>query len=242
MTVIAASCARTPRQNPSVIRGTTAGIVAAVAVLLAACQENAALSRPRDVPEASGFDFFVLALSWSPSYCASQGEHANRQQCGSDTPYGFVVHGLWPQYENGYPSDCPTDRRLSVPRTLSDGMLDIMPSTGLIRHEWAKHGTCSGVSQEDYFTLTRLAFERIAIPDRYRTERDTRPVDPDSVETAFMSVNPGLSPDAVAVTCDRRYIRDVRICLTRDLGAFIACREVDDDGCAKDTAVMPSVR
>jgi ribonuclease T2 len=223
----------------------TAALIVAAAVFLAACQQDSRAAEPEapDVPKATGFDFFVLALSWSPSYCASEGKHANRQQCGPDAaPHGFVVHGLWPQFEHGYPSNCPTDRPLGVPRPLSDSMLDIMPSTGLIRHEWAKHGTCSGVSQENYFTLTRMAFERIAIPQGYRAETSIRPVDPDSVESNFTAANPGLPGDAIAVTCDRRYIRDIRICMTRDLAGFVACPEVDDDGCAKDTAVMPPVR
>lgn len=246
MTGNAASCARASRSIRLVNRSKTAAFAIAVAAmaLVAACQQesDAAQGTVRAVPEASGFDFFVLALSWSPSYCASEGERANRQQCASERPYGFVVHGLWPQYESGYPSECPTDRPLSVPRALSDTMLDIMPSTGLIRHEWVKHGTCSGVSQEDYFTLTRMAFERIEIPDHYRAASSTRPVDPDAVESAFAALNDGLSPDAIAVTCDRHYLREVRICMARDLTGFVACPEVDDDGCDRDTAVMPPAR
>jgi len=244
MTGIAASCARAPRPIQSMRRLSTAALVVAAAAFLAACQQEstAAEPQPRDVPNATGFDFFVLALSWSPSYCASEGEHANRQQCGADASHGFVVHGLWPQFQRGYPSDCPTDRPLGVPRPLSDTMLDIMPSTGLVRHQWTKHGTCSGVSQKDYFTLTRMAFERIAIPGGYRSETSVRPVDPDSVEAAFTAANPGLPANAIAVTCDRHYLREVRICLTRDLAGFVACPEVDDDGCSRDSAVMPPAR
>jgi ribonuclease T2 len=118
-------------------------------------------------------------------------------------------------------------------------MLDIMPSTGLIRHEWATHGTCTGLSQADYFTLTRMAFETVEIPAQYRAAPDTRPVDPDSVEAAFTAINPGLPANAIAVTCDRRFLRDVRICMTRDLSGFVACPEVDANDCSKRQAVMP---
>lgn len=221
-----------------------AALIAAV-VFLAGCEQEtpAAEPQPATVPEATGFDFFVLALSWSPSYCASEGKHANRQQCGPDAPsHGFVVHGLWPQYERGYPSECPTERPLGVPRALSDTMLDIMPSTGLVRHEWKKHGTCSGVSQQDYFTLTRTAFERVAIPGEYRTAANIRAVDPGQVESAFIASNPDLPGGAIAVTCDRRFLRDIRICMTRDLGGFVTCPEVDNDGCERGSAVMPPVR
>jgi len=202
-------------------------------------QSASATPIPASPPIGSGFDFYVLALSWSPSYCASYGDRANRQQCEADEPFGFVVHGLWPQFSKGYPTACPTDRPLSVPRALSDSMLDIMPSTGLIRHEWSEHGTCSGLSQEDYFKLTRMAFETIAIPPSFADAASIRTIDPESVENAFVSANPGLPNDAVAVTCDRRYIRDIRICLSRDLSGFVSCPEVDADACRKAGAVMP---
>jgi ribonuclease T2 len=225
------------------------GALVAIVLTLVACEDdsaapaagNAAAERPT-VPQGSGFDFLVLALSWSPSYCASEGKHANTQQCGASRSYGFVVHGLWPQFEKGYPSDCPTDQPLGVPRSLSDSMLDIMPSTGLIRHEWKTHGTCSGLSQEDYFKLTRMAFDTVAIPGKYRAARTIRSINPDSVEDAFKTANPGMRGNAIAVTCDRRYLRDVRICMTRDLAGFVSCPEVDGDACDRKTAVMPPAR
>jgi ribonuclease T2 len=192
-----------------------------------------------DIPVGTGFDFFVLALSWSPSYCASYGDRANRQQCDGSKSFRFVVHGLWPQFERGYPSDCPTDRSLTVPRVLSDGMRDIMPATGLIRHQWTKHGTCTGLSQREYFAATRAAYEMISIPQQFLQVDSYRNVDPDSVERAFMASNPNLPGNAIAVTCDRRFLREVRTCLARDLAGFVSCPEVDDDACPKPNAVMP---
>jgi ribonuclease T2 len=53
------------------------------------------------------FDFYVLSLSWSPSFCEAASERGNsgrsqQAQCGG-RPFSFVVHGLWPQYERGFP-------------------------------------------------------------------------------------------------------------------------------------------
>ena len=104
----------------------------------------------RSFPAGSGFDFYVLSLSWSPSYCEAEGDNANRQQCDIGRPYAFVVHGLWPQFERGFPADCDTAER-EVDNDTLRSLYDIMPSSGLIRHEWRKHGTCSGLSQHDYF-------------------------------------------------------------------------------------------
>ena len=193
-------------------------------------------------PEAkgSGFDFYVLSLSWSPSYCEAEGSDANRQQCQSKRPYAFVVHGLWPQFEHGYPSRCPTDRPGVADDTLRK-LYDIMPSAGLIRHEWTEHGSCTGLSQQDYFATLRAAREHIAIPAEFRRLDAYRTVDPDEVEKAFRGANPALPADGVAVSCDQRYLREVRICLTKEL-AFRVCPEVDRRACRRDKAVMPPVR
>src|SRR5262249_40589503 len=51
------------------------------------------------------FDYYVLSLSWSPSFCETATGNARRQQCGT-RPFSFVVHGLWPQYERGFPESC----------------------------------------------------------------------------------------------------------------------------------------
>ena len=193
-----------------------------------------------DVPAGTGFDFYVLSLSWSPSYCEAEGEDANRQQCESATPYAFVVHGLWPQFERGYPENCRTDED-GVDNATLRTLYDIMPSAGLIRHQWRKHGSCAGLSQDDYFDVLRAAREAVAIPAEFRRVEAYRTLDPDAAERAFLSANPGLAEEGIAVTCDRRFLREVRICLTKDL-AFRECPEVDRRACQRDKVVMPPAR
>lgn len=195
---------------------------------------------PTGVARGKGFDFYVLSLFWSPSYCEAEGGEANRQQCDSGRPYAFVVHGLWPQFEKGYPADCPTGER-DVSRDIVSDMLPLMPSTGLIRHQWRKHGSCAGLSQADYFDVLRAARSRVAIPKDYERLRDYRIITPGEVETAFLRANPGLDANEVAVSCDRRYLREVRICMTTAL-EFRACPEVDRRSCRLGKAVMPPVR
>ena len=114
------------------------------------------------------FDFYVLALSWSPSFCEKQkpARRAKDPQC-SGRPFSFVVHGLWPQFEQGYPSYCqvPAPR---LERALVDKALDLMPSRGLIYHEWNRHGTCTGLSAQAYFATVRKARAVVTIPPAYR--------------------------------------------------------------------------
>jgi ribonuclease T2 len=203
---------------------------AAAAALLFLC--GPALSRD--------FDFYVLSLSWSPSYCAAEGARTEPAQCASGRPYAFVVHGLWPQNENSYPEFCDASPDW-VPQSLVNSMLDLMPSKRLIVHEWKKHGTCVGLSAADYFALIRKVRARIEIPAPYVNVEEWKTVSPGTVETEFRKANPGLQSDAIAVTCDNRHLREVRICMTRDLD-FRSCPEIDRRSCRRQTMAMPPVR
>ena len=185
------------------------------------------------------FDFYVLALSWSPSYCEAEGSGADPHQCNARKPLGFVVHGLWPQYEQGAPERCAAAER-DVPRSLVRSLSDLIPSVGLIRHEWRTHGTCSGLAQADYFALLRQARERIAIPAPFRNLQSTRSLEPGEAERLFLRANPGLEREAVAVTCGRDLLREVRICMDRDL-RFRACAEVDRRSCRRRSVLMPAM-
>jgi ribonuclease T2 len=204
-------------------------------LVLAAAWPVAALAE--DVP--GRFDFYLLALTWSPSYCAAEGGARDDGQCQSGRRYGFLVHGLWPQYERGYPEDCPTN--LAPSRTDIRGLSDLMPAEGLVRHEWRTHGACSGLAPADYLQTIRRAREAINIPAAFRNIAGYKTVSPSEVEAAFVAANPGLEPGDMAVTCDGRRLREVRICLTSDL-RFRACEEVDRRGCRAAKVVMPPVR
>jgi ribonuclease T2 len=188
------------------------------------------------------FDFYVLSLSWSPSFCESAGERGTppQQQCAS-RPYSFVVHGLWPQYEKGFPEFCqqPSPR---LNRNIVSSMLDLMPAPRLIFHEWDKHGTCSGLNPNAYFENVRKARAQVKIPDAYLDLKEPLMVTPDEVEDAFVKANPGLERDGIAVTCDSRRLGEVRICVGKDL-SFRSCPEIDTRGiCRRDKVVMPPVR
>lgn len=185
------------------------------------------------------FDFYVLSLSWSPSYCAAEGGEANTEQC--ERAFAFVVHGLWPEYEQDYPEFCPSSQPDRVPKELAEAYRDIVPSAGLMGHQWRKHGSCSGLSQSDYFALLRKARQRVTVPAGLSHIEAPRMISPEDVERQFVAANPGLAPAGIAVTCDRRFLREVRICMTRGL-QFRACEEVDRNACRKQKVLMPPAR
>jgi ribonuclease T2 len=191
------------------------------------------------------FDFYVLSLSWSPSFCEAASERDNGNggrssaQCGG-RPFSFVVHGLWPQYEHGFPDYCqrPSPR---LDRNIMTSMLDLMPAPGLIFNEWDKHGTCSGLGARAYFETIRKARSAVKIPPEFLELSAPKTVAPAEIEDAFIKVNPGLSNSAIAVTCDRTRLSEVRICLSKDL-QFRACEEIDRRACRRDQVVMPPMR
>lgn len=202
-----------------------------------------ALAQDRRQGEPGQFDFYVLALSWSPSYCeAARAKASDRvpdQQCGG-RPFAFVVHGLWPQYDRGFPSYCqvPAPR---LDRAIVGSMLDLMPSPRLIFHEWDQHGTCSGLSAHGYFDTVRKARATVKIPPNYLELGKPITVSPAEVAEAFMKANPGLSRTAMAISCDNRRLTEVRVCLGKDF-SFHDCAEIARRTCRRDEIAMPAVR
>jgi len=211
-------------------------------VLLLAGANASAQDHRQNAPGA--FDFYVLSLSWSPSFCEAARERGSngrstQAQCGG-RPYSFVVHGLWPQYERGYPEYCqrPAPR---LDRNVMRSMLDLMPAPGLIYNEWDKHGTCAGLGARAYFETIRKARAIVKIPEEYLDLAVPKTVSPKEVEDAFIKANPGLSASAIAVRCDSRRLGEVRICMNKDL-QFRACEQVDRSACRRSQIVMPPMR
>lgn len=208
-------------------------------VIIAALLSGPALAQRFERGGAPGqFDFYVLALSWSPGFCALDGDRErNREQCDEGSGLRFVVHGLWPQNERGFPSECGPAGR-SPTRLQLDQARGLFPTEGLARYQWRKHGTCSGSSPGEYFADTRRAREKVAIPPEFaRADRDQDWTAPE-IERAFIAANPGLRSDMMSVGCRRQVLQEVRICFTRDLRNFRSCPEVDRSGCrARDITV-----
>jgi ribonuclease T2 len=189
------------------------------------------------VPIGTGFDFYVLSLSWSPTWCKGNDPKKRSTQC--ERGYGLIVHGLWPQNETGYPQFCPTRQSDRVPEALGRQYLDIVPSMGLIGHQWRKHGTCSGLSQADYFAVTRAARGKLAIPAELASSEGSRNLSVASIETAFAAKNPGMAKDMIAVTCEGSLVEEIRICFDKEL-KFRTCPEIDCRACRRDTVLLPA--
>jgi ribonuclease T2 len=229
-------------------RSSISPLPVAAALLLFGALNGIATTGPASAQEhrqdtPGDFDYYVLSLSWSPSFCEEAEERGNGRrssaQCGG-RPFSFVVHGLWPQYEHGFPQYCqrPSPR---LSRNIMTSMLDLMPAPGLIYNEWDKHGTCSGLDERAYFETVRKARAAVKMPEQYRELSEPKTVAPAEIEDAFVKANPGLTSSAIAVTCSRTRLSEVRICLSKDL-QFRSCEEIDRRGCRRDQVSMPPMR
>src|SRR6202050_5503919 len=183
-----------------------------LATLTALAMAGTASAQDRRQNAPGEFDFYVLSLSWSPSFCEEASERGGGRsqgaQCGG-RPFSFVVHGLWPQYEHGFPEYCEQPSPW-LDRNIMTSMLDLMPAPGLIFNEWKKHGTCSGLGGRAYFETIRKARAAVKIPPEFLELSEPKTVAPTEVEDAFIKVNPGLSSSAIAVTCNRTRLSEVR--------------------------------
>lgn len=200
--------------------------LAALSVVIAASASGAVLAqrdffsddRETQKNQAGVFDYYALVLSWSPTHCSTTHGFDDDQQCNraDGRRYAFILHGLWPQYEKGWPQNCRTRRKPFVPQPLIDSMLDIMPSDKLIIHEYRKHGTCSGLDPSSYFAFARQLFQSVEVPERYTNPYEVQQVSPDKLKDEIAAANPILGPDMIAVSCDGNRLREIRICFSKD--------------------------
>lgn len=187
---------------------------------------------------AGAFDYYILALSWSPSWCALEGDARDDPQCDPGQDLGFTLHGLWPQSQTGWPSWCRT-RQPDPSRAQTAAMADIMGSSGLAWYQWKKHGRCAGLPPRDYFALARRAYDAVRQPDTLAgIDRAVR-LPAAEVERAFLAANPWLSADAVTVTCDEGLIDEVRLCLTTDLQPRACAPDAARDCRLRDAILEP---
>jgi ribonuclease T2 len=184
------------------------------------------------------FDFYVMSLSWSPGFCKLS--EKSYSQCDAGANLGFVVHGLWPQYEHGFPEDCGGSSYPS--RAAIDAAHGLYPDDGLARYEWRRHGTCSGKSPTDYFADVRRAREAITIPTAFLSAKDQQTLQPADIERAFEAANPKLKPGMIAVGCRSATLQDVKICFTKDLADFRACPELTNRDCKVHDLSVPPTR
>lgn len=209
-------------------------------ILLAIAAMCWASSAMAEGEKAGDFDYYVLSLSWSSAWCALEGDAREDPQCDAGRGLTFVLHGLWPQHETGWPSYCHT-AKADPSRSETAAMADIMGGSGLAFYQWKKHGRCSGLSARAYFATARRAYESLEIPALFSNVSETLQVPADVIEAAFLEANPGMSRDQITIICTDGLIDEVRLCLTPDLEPRRCGPDVIRD-CQLSNAVLEAVR
>ena len=227
-------------------RETRPSAESAAPVLAPAAPTSPAIDATKaSVPVSDGdFDYYVLVLSWSPTHCASDRGRGRDDdlQCRSGRLYGFVLHGLWPQHERGYPQNCRTDAPRVVADEVMDDALRLSPSAKLVQHEWEKHGTCSGLAQEDYFAAAALAVETVKVPKAYHALARPLVTTSDDVKRSFLDANTAIPKDGLSATCARKELAETWVCLDKDLRPRACSNDVRKKHCGARQVRMLAVR
>jgi ribonuclease T2 len=201
-----------------------------------------AVARHRTSPggEPGTFDYYLLSLSWSPAFCLSEPGAA---ECNGPRRCGFIVHGLWPQYEKGWPENCNVHQ--PVPDDVVSGISDIMPARGLVYHEWSAHGTCSGLDPKAFFALVRRAYAGISVPESLSGAVREIERSPSDIAAEFLRANPAFNAQSIVITCSRQdapRLREVHICLGRDLKPRACSVDAAHGACRAATLIVPPIR
>jgi ribonuclease T2 len=213
---------------------------AALAVCLCPSVNVSARHRSHASDDIPGeFTYYLLSLSWSPAYCLTSPAAA---ECSGPRRFGFIVHGLWPQNEQGWPEYCGAPG--VVPDEVVQGISDLMPARGLVYHEWSAHGTCSGLRPAEFFALVRRASSSLAIPRELQSPTRAVEVPPAAIAAAFQHANPRLPAQSIVVTCTRQgapRLREVHLCLDRELAPRVCSADATRGACRAARVIIPPI-
>lgn len=190
---------------------------------------------------AGEFDYYAMALSWSPEHCAIK--PGDREQCARKL--GFVLHGLWPQYQRGYPASCTRER---LDADMEQQFAGLYPSRFLYRHEWEKHGTCSGLSQEAFHQLASDLRQKVKIPADYQSPEEPLRKNSFQLKADMASANEWLAPDNITVACadGGRFLREIYICINKQGTDAVPCSDEmqkrERRSCGQPDFLLRSVR
>jgi ribonuclease T2 len=162
------------------------------------------------------FDFYLLNLSWSPEFCSIEG---TSPECAAHP--GFVVHGLWPQNNDGsYPVFCSERPGPVHP----EQNMDITPDRSLLQHEWSKHGTCTKLAPDDFFTLEHKAFHSLVIPRLFNELDHEVLLKPAEIVGSFAKANPSFPAGSILLSCGHNRLTAIEACFSKDGLKPIACQ------------------
>ena len=209
-------------------------LLAGIAVLFCA-PSRAAAQQPEPTP--GKFDFYLLNLSWAPEFCTTlntltPAEQAARTNGECNAPHAFVLHGLWPQNSDGtFPASCS---KRAGPREW-ERYLDMTPDLDLLKHEWFKHGTCTTLSPDAFFSTAREAYKEVVIPAAFKHIEQPLTLAPDAILAMFYASNSSFPQGSFALACSDGKFTAVEACFSKGVQP-IACQGVRS--CSSSTVTI----
>ena len=203
------------RVSGAILFGLSCAIPAQVSAQAYQCRIPSRVSVP-DVPRdgsvrRSAVTGYTLALSWSPEFCKMREDSARhaRQCSGRSGRFGLIVHGLWPAGDDHWPQWCESSR--PSPSDLNPNLC-MTPSARLLVRQWEKHGSCMTRNPRTYFSVTRILFNGLRIPDYDRVSREDE-LTAGIIRTRFVDANRGWFAEAVGVHLNERgWLEELRLC------------------------------
>lgn len=184
------------------------------------------------------FDYYLLSLSWAPDFCKTHPD--DKDECGPSAKYGFVLHGLWPQYDTGYPQYCIKPAPEASKEAIEIALKGNPSATLFSEHEWPKHGTCATDNAVDYAGNGVRAFNAVQIPDRLKNHGAAAQVTLADFRALLLQANPQLSDASLKVQCDRtKALQEIQICLDKTTLAPRDCTAFVRDNCPPTFTIDP---
>lgn len=174
--------------------------------------------------KAEGFDYYTLAVTLTPAFCDLNPAKRNSAQCRERMPVS--VHGLWPERLRGRAPEYCAGESFSVGQRNEQVLRRIMPDASLRRYQWEKHGRCSGLTADHYFTILAREFDELKWPERFRARGRDVDVERNVLVAELMRLNPGMQEKGIVLRCSGGgrppLLTEVRVCLSPQ-GATAAC-------------------
>ena len=210
---------------------------------MAACSAvQTSTAQAQEIKSPPGqFDYYVLNMSWAPAFCdamktltPAERAAASPDELQCETPHAFVLHGLWTQNNDGtYPGYCAERPGPLHP----ERNLDMTPNIALLRHEWAKHGTCTTLSPEAFFATARQAYTSVTVPPQMKRMEHDASMQPAEILSLFYRANPAFSQGSFVLSCNNGQLTAVEACFDREVQPM-AC--VNLKSCEAETITVRS--
>jgi ribonuclease T2 len=219
--------------------GNLVGSILVGAILIYSFQSCWAQGTKPKKPISPEFSYYVLVLSYAPSFCSQPTASKDPGECGLGRHLSFVVSGFWAQGATGRGLENCSNGPLA-PATINV-MLKYMPVASLIQHEWQLHGSCSGLSQDDFFSAVRNARDSLVIPSDLNEPSQQLERSPAQIESSFAAANTSFPAKAFRTSCyGDGTIQELRVCFDKSLSPRPCGSAIGE--CSLPTVKIPPVR